>query len=122
MRQSRVSVTNYTHNGSVVSSTLHLNGRFPSKGVRCNAASGKVIYVIKGSGKVSSKSETHGLSPGSTLLLNASECYYFKGQLSVYMISAELQRFRPVLGRLWDYFTTAAECGKKRVFRPIFTL
>jgi len=88
MRQNRVSVKNYKYNGNVISSIVNLNGRFPPKGVRCNVASGKAIYVIKGSGRVSSKSESHGLNPGDTLLLNASDCYYFKGQLSVYMIPA----------------------------------
>jgi len=67
--------------------TAIINGRYPEAGWAMNEMSQEMVYVISGTGSLTTKQQTIGLRQGDVALLEINEPYYFEG--------VELQVFLP---------------------------
>jgi mannose-6-phosphate isomerase-like protein (cupin superfamily) len=62
---------------------VKLNGRYPSNGWINNKKCKELVYVISGSGKLTTETKKVLLNEGDMLIINPLEKYYFEGELTL---------------------------------------
>jgi mannose-6-phosphate isomerase-like protein (cupin superfamily) len=68
-------------NGAVIK----LNGRYPDKGYVVNTVCKEMVYILKGTGQLSTPNENQSLQEGDMVLIAPGERYYFEGDLEMFM-------------------------------------
>jgi mannose-6-phosphate isomerase-like protein (cupin superfamily) len=65
---------------------VHVKGRFPKNGCANSSVSSQIVYAMKGSGKFTTATRKEDVRPGSAMIINSGECFYLKGQFSLYFL------------------------------------
>jgi mannose-6-phosphate isomerase-like protein (cupin superfamily) len=62
---------------------VEINGRYPEKDWTLNKKCKEIFYLIKGSGTLTTESESINLSEGDMAIINPEEKYYFEGKFTL---------------------------------------
>lgn len=75
-------------NGAIIK----LNGRYPDKGRMVNLECKELVYIIKGSGKVTVESNEIELKEGDLILIKPGEKYFWEGKFDMFVSCAPAWR------------------------------
>ncbi|OGK17150.1 hypothetical protein A2690_02150 [Candidatus Roizmanbacteria bacterium RIFCSPHIGHO2_01_FULL_39_12b] len=64
---------------------IHLSGRYPDKGRTVNLECKELVYVLKGSGKLTCEDNEVLLSQGDLVLIDKGENYYWEGNMDLFV-------------------------------------
>ena len=68
-------------NGAIIK----LNGRYPDKGRMVNLECKELVYIIKGSGKITVENSETELKEGDLILIKPKEKYFWEGKFDMFV-------------------------------------
>ena len=71
-------------NGTIIK----LNGRYPDKGRVVNLECKELVYIVKGSGKITVESKEIKLEKGDLILIEPKEKYFWEGKFNMFVSCA----------------------------------
>jgi mannose-6-phosphate isomerase-like protein (cupin superfamily) len=66
---------------AINAAVIELGGRYPDEGYAVNTVCKEMVYVIRGSGRLTTDNEQVELAEGDMALIQPNEKYYFEGNL-----------------------------------------
>lgn len=63
--------------------TIHLNGRYPETGYALNKVVKELMYVVRGSGSLTTAKQHTPLNEGDAVLIQPTEAYYLQGEMTL---------------------------------------
>lgn len=76
------SFTDKSMNGALIT----IQGRYPATGYAMNEISKELAFVLRGSGKICTASQTISFTEHDTVFIDAGEKFYWEGDCDVYTI------------------------------------
>ena len=64
-----------------------INGRYPKTGFAVNQISKELVYIVKGTGKIVTKTLILHFKEGDSIFIDSGEVFYWKGNFEMYMVT-----------------------------------